>query len=321
MEVPDAQVVLEAILTALRAGIFYQLLLVVRRLHNMGQAIACPGRAQRGGDGVKPSRTQMDAHRDPPCVQQMSAGIPVTVAVGGEPTHFENDVFKGSIVFFAEGCPGCEALPSLGRMWEMQVQGRFKRSLSCFYLGLELSQPLKGIGLVKRSVAYLLIGIIQQWYRTQGGGDLQASLGDLDGGGSELPHLCSSSFSAVDEVWETPLGEAPPQLGLHLLPADAKPSSKADRSTAVRTDVTYTFTYFSTNVDLFDWKIVLPGKDVDLASLIGQSSIRIAAYTQENDGARHVQTGASTPAKRYFHQLIIRPPPHVSHCIETSGRI
>ena len=297
-----AILLLATLLTALRAVNVCLVLFVVRRLRNLQQAIICQ-HARRSGDRGKNSPTQTDAFRTPPCLQELSADTPVTVVVGGEPTRFESDVFAGSMVFFAEGCPGGGRW---GRKFEMQVQGRFKRNLSQFHLGLEISQPLKGLGLVKRSLANFLLGIIKQWYRANGGGELHASLGDLEGGG-ELPHLCAPCFSAVDEVWETPLGKEPPQLGAGLLPTDANTSGRGNRTTAVRAEITYTFVYFSTNVDLLDWSICLPGKEVDIASLVGDASIRIAAYTLENDDDRHPQS-ASTPAKRYFFRGNISPP-------------
>ena len=305
----DAEVALSRLLTALGAINVCLVLLVVRRLRTIRQAIACH---RSGGDDGKRGPARTDALRTPPLVQELSTDTPLTVAVGGEPTRFDNDVFAGSIVFFAKGCPGGEALESSGRLWELQVQGRFKRDVSRFYLGLEISRPLKGIGMVKRSLANLLLGIIKQWYKANGGGELHASLGDLDGGGGELPHLCSPFFSAVDEVWATPPGGTPPQLGAGLLPTDAETSGRGSRSTAMRADSTYTFVYFSTNVDLSEWAVVLPGRKVDLAPLLGQASMRIAAYTLENeDDARHPGSVATTPTKRYFFQGNISPPPHV----------
>ena len=49
----------------------------------------------------------------------------------------------------------------------------------------------------------------------------------------------------------------------------------------MRRDCTYTFAYFSSNVDLHLWRIVrLPGgQSYDLRSSIKDAGIRIAAYT------------------------------------------
>ena len=88
--------------------------------------------------------------------------IPSRVEVGAsKPTHFSNDLFEGKILFLAADAKGAAQAIAPGRTFELQVQGRFKRPVEHFFMGVELTEGLAGLGPMKRGVMNWLFSLVK----------------------------------------------------------------------------------------------------------------------------------------------------------------
>ena len=116
-------------------------------------------------------------------VVENSGRSPVQVEVGAAaPVPFSNDIFEGQIFFYACNAPGAAVDITAGRTFELQVQGRFKRDVEHFFMGIELTEGLGNLGLMTRGLALSLLRMIKVYEPT-----MHTSLGNKDL--SELPHV------------------------------------------------------------------------------------------------------------------------------------
>ena len=199
---------------------------------------------------------------------------PVCVRAGA-PTRISNSGFEGQVLFFVRD--SSTPLPAGGskvRYWELQVQGRFLHEVDSFFMGLELSEPIK-MSLLFRGLSGTILSFVKSFEA-----DVHASFGASKASGLETPHLVSPLFKGVDAVVETVDGTGPPpELGTDLTAGPKVP--KSERPQRVRTDATYTMCVFSTFIDLFAWKVKgLPGgSSLDMNSFFRDAALRIVCYS------------------------------------------
>ncbi|TYZ62066.1 hypothetical protein PybrP1_010066 [[Pythium] brassicae (nom. inval.)] len=147
---------------------------------------------------------------------------------GKEPIAFENDLFKGRLLFLVRdsAAPAASGGPSPGSsrneirtnwshlfngrkrtLW-VQVQGSFKRSVpaaSTLFLAAEVASPL-ALGFWARKLVEVLVAITKKIAR-----NVHISFGD-DSGSDELPHAAFPLYECVDEFVETSVGDSPSTL-------------------------------------------------------------------------------------------------------------
>ncbi|KOO34566.1 hypothetical protein Ctob_013360 [Chrysochromulina tobinii] len=202
---------------------------------------------------------------------ETSAVEPVIVRAG-RPTHISNDYFEGTCFLFVRD-PAVHVSTQdtfCRRYFEIQLQGRFKRTPERFFIGLELSEVLR-LSMLMRGVCNTLFNFVRSYEP-----DICVSFGSAKGGiDYEMPHLVSPYFKGCDIVVETPDGEAPPTLGTDITGGRTHP--KGGRPIGIRLDCTYTICTFSTCIDPFAWKVKgTPVGTVDIGSVIGRdTAIRI----------------------------------------------
>lgn len=108
-----------------------------------------------------------------------SAAEPVCVRAG-TPTRISNDYFEGTCLLFVRdpavpvNAPGtfCK------RYFEVQLQGRFKRTPEHFFIGMELSEVLR-MSMLVRGVSRTLISFVRSYEP-----DIECTFGSAKGGGS-----------------------------------------------------------------------------------------------------------------------------------------
>ena len=224
----------------------------------------------------------------------------------GVVTPFVNECFEGEMLFFVRD-PSLPVAPKQ-RYWELQVQGRFRKRVENFYMGMELTEPLK-VSFFLRGLAATFTAFVKSVEP-----DIHYSLGVSKADAEERPHLVTPYFKGVDAIVETVDGSGePPALGSDLLSGPRIP--KSERPTSVRLDATYTFSVFSTFLDFFAWKIKgIPALgSVDLAGYFRDAALAIVVYCVPTpDDARsskrksdkaHLQS-----EKNYFLRLQVDPP-------------
>lgn len=193
----------------------------------------------------------------------------------GVVTPFANEYFEGNLLLFARHPSTAPEHGIKGkRYWEVQVQGRFKRPVANFYMGLELTEPLK-VSFMLRGLSGMVLGFAKTLEP-----DIHHSFGTSKAGAEELPHIVTPMFKAIDIVFESVDGvdPPPPPLGSDM---GAK-QSKAGFPQTVRLDATYTFTVWSTLCDLYSWKVkgVPAVNSIEMANFLNRdAAIRIVAYT------------------------------------------
>ena len=143
----------------------------------------------------------------------------------GVPVPISNELFEGSLIFFVtknplpappktkNGVADTSSSPPLepGQsyyFWETQIQGRFKKEIDTWFMGMELSIPLK-MGLMSRAIAMTLFKFVKSFDP-----DTHATAGEKDM--REMAHMATRHFRGVDYLLITPDGEAPPPLGQSL---------------------------------------------------------------------------------------------------------
>lgn len=136
----------------------------------------------------------------------------------GELVPFSNSMFEGALVFNVHANPlpppnkksktAAAPEPPPGQsyyFWELQVQGKFKKDFNVWFMGIELTAPLK-LSLVSRAIAMTLLKFVRSFEP-----DTHATAGEKDM--SEVPHMVTRHFRGIDFLVMTPDGEKPPTLG------------------------------------------------------------------------------------------------------------
>eukprot|EP01134_Creolimax_fragrantissima_P004910 CFRG4910T1 len=225
-----------------------------------------------------------------------------------EPISFETEMFVGKVIFkFATNPVDPVYAPYFEgkkRMFEVQVQGRFKEDISASscLLGLEGTYHLE-VGLLGKGLVHLVTKFV--YALTPGA---QANLGDkhLSNEPCLRPWiLCMPLSTTVDCFIETPPGADPPALGVDMLPEVMTKSewSKLDTYSA---DNIYSISMHGMYVDFVKWNAVgIPGIGAtDLKKILGSAPLRIVAFATP-PGHNGVLTQAD---KRYLFDFELCPP-------------
>lgn len=166
-------------------------------------------------------------------------------------------------------------------MFEVQVQGKFKRKPAGeIFVGAESSEKMQ-LGLITRSISKIVCNFCSTIVA-----DLHYSFGDStkDGSNYQLPHLVAPLFPTLDKIIVTPPGESPPTLGT---PFTEDPDYRKQRlkfhltaDANIDLETTYSFSVNTSNLNLADWKIVgVPMvQPMDLRSFFSDASIMLVAY-------------------------------------------
>ena len=204
------------------------------------------------------------------------SGTSVVPIIPGKATKIDNELFDGHILFLVRD-PTISAAPPGKRLFELQMQGRFKSSFDNMFMGMELAEPLKP-GLLFRAAANSTTAFVKSFEP-----DIHTSFGSMsEGRPIDLPHIVTPGFKGCDYVLATPPGETPPVLGSDVTCGKrATKHEKSQWSAAIRGDCTYTLCTFSTFVDFYTFKAKgLPFGPLDLGSLFGRdNAMRIVVYT------------------------------------------
>eukprot|EP00981_Chlorochromonas_danica_P015379 scaffold11846_cov149-Ochromonas_danica.AAC.10 len=166
------------------------------------------------------------------------------------------------------------------RLFEVQVQGKFKRAPAGeVFVGAEASQKLE-LGILTRSISRLVLQFISTMV-----GDLHYSFGDNQNNPAfELPHVVSPIFPTFDKILITPPGETPPPLGI---PFQEDPEYRKKRlkcrlikDAQVDLDTIYSFSVNTSNLDLINWTVVgIPMvRPMDLRTYSGSGSVNLIGY-------------------------------------------
>jgi hypothetical protein len=142
---------------------------------------------------------------------EVSGSTPVRVPAGS-PTQIANDIFEGMCLLVVRD-PELKTAPTPNSpRWELQVQGRFKRSMDHFYMGLELDRLIH-VSMVLRGVSGVVLAFVRSMQE-----EMHSSFGSDGGTGGvyELPHIAAPHFRTIDYIVETPDGQTPPTLGTNF---------------------------------------------------------------------------------------------------------
>ena len=147
------------------------------------------------------------------------SGPTPTRVTSGVPVPISNDLFEGAVIFTVTVNP----LPAPSKketnvpppapgqsyyFWEAQVQGRFKKEIDSWFMGLELSLPIK-LGMMSRAICMTLLKFVKSFEP-----DTHATAGEKDN--REMAHMVTRHFRGVDYLVITPDGETPPRLGANM---------------------------------------------------------------------------------------------------------
>lgn len=211
-----------------------------------------------------------------------------------EPIAFETELFKGHVYFLVRTRPEdphwSRLFSGRRRMFWIQVQGQFKRApRGIVYLGGELPAQISP-GIFTRSIAHVIMGIIQQLV-----GSVNFSFGDASN--EVLPSIALPLYQSADQLIVTPAGEQPPPLGERDF-GESDAARRLRRQTPVGSETyvvgdTYSFDFHTMYVDLTHWRTAnLPGlSEMELSTFFDSLPLRMVAYDVcATPSERHLQT-------------------------------
>ena len=235
-----------------------------------------------------------------------------------EPIAFENDLFRGKVLFLLRTEPESPKWHHLfagrRRLFWVQLQGQFKvQPVGTVYIGGEVPRKMK-LGFVTNTLVRILLSVLNCLVV-----GLHYGLGHVypkdvvAPEDEELPHLSFPLQSSVDEFICTRAGDTPPALGTDGLgeSTDARARRKAGTQRyEFNTSDTYSFSFFSFFIDFERWKVVnVPGMpDTSLSTFWDTMPLRIVAYSlKAPTGHRHDRHVAGQ--KQYYLCLQLSPTP------------
>ena len=226
-----------------------------------------------------------------------------------EVVDFENEYFKGHVLFMLRTKPEdpryVAHFAGKQRLFEMQIQGKFKKlPQGVLYMGAELTERMH-MGLVTKTVAGMILGFARRVLK-----NLHYSFGDKPGGVQEademeLPHLTFPLSRGMDRLVITPVGGKIPPLGKEFFEPDEVriPRRGKGEEPQFVLGPTYSMSFHSMYMDFAQWQLVnIAGqKSIDLAGYFGDSSVHIVVYDLDaraagGGGDRHRKCD-----KRYFY--------------------
>jgi hypothetical protein len=216
------------------------------RVEGLAPAARCPMSAAAVAGSSRSGSPQLKPTLQPLLLQasELSGRMPRRVRAG-VPVAIANESFEGTLLLFARNPAAPVVGPAGKRLWELQVQGRFRKPIDNFYMGMEVTETVKP-SFFLRGVSAVLLNYARTFEP-----DVHFSYGTTKHGSTELPHLVTPLFKGADVAIETPDGEDPPELGSEALAYHLKAKQpKSERPRAVRLDCTYTALFVSTTIDL-----------------------------------------------------------------------
>lgn len=207
-----------------------------------------------------------------------------------EPVDFDTELFKGKFL-----CVLRPDNPSIDdpywnerifahkkRRLVINLQGKFKyQPTGVVYAGAEISKPMK-LGLVTRALAGVLLKLVDRFIS-----GVHSAFGDE----KELAHIVAPAWGFFERLVVTPPGGTPPRLDQDIVEtAESMANRKNARSSSNWNTVdTYTFSFYSMNIDLPTWSLVgLPvSNDVSLTTFWGDSALKICMYEKLGTEKQH----------------------------------
>eukprot|EP01134_Creolimax_fragrantissima_P008600 CFRG8600T1 len=191
-------------------------------------------------------------------------------------THFENDEFEGDMLIKFKPEPEDPYykpyFDNRKRNFEIQVQGRFKRSSEGYdmFIGMEIPEPVT-FGMVVKALAKVCLSVINNTVK-----GVHYSFGSAE----EMPHIVFPIEASLDRLVITKPGETPPPMGLQMFPETL---SKRERECVVHTYIPqniYSFSMHGMYIDFTRWQVCnLPGiRPISLRTFWGDQPVRLIAY-------------------------------------------
>lgn len=227
------------------------------------------------------SRLSINVRAENGCI-----GVP-----NGLPLAFETDWFKGvfSMRTKVKSVPD-PYFSSKDRMFELQIQGQFKKPLATttnLWFGGELETPMQ-LGMMKRVMASVLLKFVSSFGR-----GMHYSFGDKPEK-NDKPHMVLPLLTGINQCIVTPPGERPPVLGQKI------PDCTADeifRRTAPSTGATfvvgptYTLAFYSNYTDFELWESCNTGlPNMNLHSYWGNQKLSFIMYALDQKEVHHSVT-------------------------------
>lgn len=206
-----------------------------------------------------------------------------------DPIPFSNDIFEGKMLLMVRSSLPMDEKFSQRfdidkNMFELQVQGRFKRIPSGYmYLGGEITKKME-LGLLTKGFASSLLQFCKSFNAS-----IHHSYGDSQQ--VELPHIVGPFWSTIDRVVVTPPGELPPPF---IKGFPEPPESRAARRAGnpllsvkppLDLDSTYSFSFKTRYVDLESWAVISVPlmKEFKLQTFWSDADLRFVAYFIDPD--------------------------------------
>ncbi|CAM9517348.1 unnamed protein product, partial [Hapterophycus canaliculatus] len=211
------------------------------------------------------------------------------IYVNGEaPFEFENEFFKGSMLFLVKCNPPDPKWAAhfqgvnSSRAFEMQIQGKLKLlPKGEVYMGGELEERPKQ-GLVTQTLSKIVMSFAKQMVKSlhYSFGERRPSSDPLD---VEKPHVTFPLYRVMDWFVVTPKDETPPALGGILAESpEERAARRGGKSPDITwsTDVTYTMAFQSGIVNFQDWAVTdVPGQgNLDLNTFLCKQPVSVVVY-------------------------------------------
>ena len=141
------------------------------------------------------------------------------------------------------------------RMFEVQVQGKFKREPAGeVFVGAETVHKME-LGILTRSISNAVMRFVGTLVD-----DLHYSFGDnQEDPNHQLPHIVAPIFPTFDKILVTPPGEALPPLGIpfneDLEYRKKRLKHRFIKDAEVNLENTYSFSVNTHNLDLLQWTL------------------------------------------------------------------
>ncbi|CAM9874990.1 unnamed protein product [Ascophyllum nodosum] len=202
------------------------------------------------------------------------------------PTEFENDFFKGRMLFLLNSVPPDPKwgayFEGKNRAFEMQIQGQLKSlPKGEVYMGGELEERPKQ-GLVTQTVSKIVMSFAKQMVRSlhYSFGEKRAVSEPLD---AQAPHVTFPLYRVMDWFVVTPPNETPPPLGKALPETlEDQAARRSGRSPDIvwSTEVTYTMCFHSNMVNFQEWAVIsVPGQgSLDLNMFLCKQPVSVVVY-------------------------------------------
>ncbi|KDO32730.1 hypothetical protein SPRG_02428 [Saprolegnia parasitica CBS 223.65] len=233
------------------------------------------------------------------------------------PLEFENEFFKGKVLFLLQTQPAPPKWQQLflgrRRLFWIQLQGQFKQEpRGLVYIGGEVSNKLR-LGLLATTMCRVILSVLNLLVAGLHYGFGRMYPTDVrQRGEEELAHISFPLHSSVDEFVRTPAGQTPPPLG-----QDGFGETQADRSARkaakgryqFNTRDTYTFSFFSFYIDFEHWQLVnVPGVPVVPLEKFWQTMpMRIVAYSIASATDMSTKKPHTHNEKQYYMNMELSP--------------